>query len=300
MTRQFELHHYTIQNGKIKLKNKKILACLPELPEGQHVHHCQIVGSIDEEQDSIITMFYLVKKTLGHGKHPQTDGSFEILKVKEYNRTFEGKIEPLEEEYTVLSNLHSSVLPEDFEIWNFDTYYCIETKFEVLILKKKFKKYLFIDNVMENLNDCNLRINPGAVISSYNEMVMELSVIQFGDPKCYSKILDTIDLNVPEGLLLKLVWPFMNEKETCLMVAFEKEKTIAFYNLIKMKPMEKMLEVVKGIEDKRKISMVQERAINLGINKRDFYLTLWQSSPRDLQDIYTFLIPCGDVSSIKK
>jgi hypothetical protein len=34
-----------------------------------------------------------------------------VLKVKEYIRTFEGKIEPLEEDYTVMSNLHSSVLP---------------------------------------------------------------------------------------------------------------------------------------------------------------------------------------------
>ena len=47
---------------------------------------------------------------------------------------------------------------------------------------------------MENLNDCNLRINPGAVVSSHNQNVMELSIIQFGDPKCYSKILDTINL----------------------------------------------------------------------------------------------------------
>ena len=64
--------------------------------------------------------------------------------------------------------------------------------------------------------------------------------------------------------------------------------------------MEKMMQVVKGISDKRDISMVQEIAVNLGINKRDFYLTLWQSSPRELADIYTFLIPCCDVPSIKK
>ena len=47
---------------------------------------------------------------------------------------------------------------------------------------------------MENLNDCNLKINPGGIISSHNQNVMELSIVQFGDPKCYSKILDTIDL----------------------------------------------------------------------------------------------------------
>jgi hypothetical protein len=52
--------------------------------------------------------------------------------------------------------------------------------------------------------------------------------------------------------------------------------------------------------DKNKISVVQEIAVNLGINKKDFYLTLWQSSKREIPDIYQFLLPCGDVSSIKK
>lgn len=84
------------------------------------------------------------------------------------------------------------------------------------------------------------------------------------------------------------------------MAAFEKQKSVVVYNLIKMKPMDKMLEVVKGIDDKKKITMVQEIAVNLGINKKDFYLTLWQSSPRQITDIHTFLIPCGDVPSIKK
>ena len=114
LTKQFELHHYTIQNGKIKNKNKKISACLAELPADQYIEHCQIVGSIDEEQDSIVTMFYLVKKSVGTGKNQDQDRNFEILKVEEYNRTFEGKIEPLEEDYTVLSNTRSNVLPDNF------------------------------------------------------------------------------------------------------------------------------------------------------------------------------------------
>ena len=46
-----------------------------------------------------------------------------------------------------------------------------------------------------------------------------------------------------------------------------------------MEPMKKMLDVEKKC-DKDKISVVQEIAINLGINKKDFYLTLWQSSKR--------------------
>ena len=63
--------------------------------------------------------------------------------------------------------------------------------------------------------------------------------------------------------------------------------------------MKKMLNVVKSI-DKSKISVVQEIAVNLGINKRDFYLNLWQNSAREISDIYQFLLPCADVGSIKK
>lgn len=63
--------------------------------------------------------------------------------------------------------------------------------------------------------------------------------------------------------------------------------------------MKKMLDIVKGI-DKSKISMVQEIAVNLGIEKKDFYLTLWQASKREIPDIHTFLLPCADVPSIKK
>ena len=119
--------------------------------------------------------------------------------MKEYLRSFDGHIEPQDEDFTVMSNNHSSVLPDKFEIWFFDGFYCIETKHEILILKKKFKKYLFIDNVMEKIHEHNLRLNSGAIISSYGNNSMELSVIQFGDPKCVSKILDTIELTQEES-----------------------------------------------------------------------------------------------------
>ena len=66
--------------------------------------------------------------------------------------------------------------------------------------------------------------------------------------------------------------------------------------------MKKMLDIVRGIDknSKSKITMVQEIAVNLGIQKREFYLTLWQSSKREIPDIHAFLLPCEDVSSIKK
>jgi hypothetical protein len=52
----------------------------------QYVHHCQIVGSIDEEQDSTIAFFYLIKKR--KKKDETQEKNFEVLKVKEYIRTF--------------------------------------------------------------------------------------------------------------------------------------------------------------------------------------------------------------------
>ena len=63
---------------------------------------------------------------------------------------------------------------------------------------------------MEKIHDHNLKFNQGAIVSSYGKNAMELSVIQFGDPKCYAKILDTIvmDCETLEGF--RMLWPFKN------------------------------------------------------------------------------------------
>ena len=93
LTRDLEIHHYTIQSGKLKKKNQKMSAAFPEIPKDQYIHHCQIVGSIDEEQDSTVALFYLIKKK--KKKEEFQEKNFEVLKVKEYLRTFEGKIEAI-------------------------------------------------------------------------------------------------------------------------------------------------------------------------------------------------------------
>lgn len=71
----------------------------------------------------------------------------QILKVKEYLRDLDGKISS-QSTYVILNNLNSQVLTDNYEIVNFDNYYCILIKHEILILKKKFDRYLFIDNIM--------------------------------------------------------------------------------------------------------------------------------------------------------
>jgi hypothetical protein len=87
---------------------------------------------------------------------------------------------------------------------------------------------------MEKIHNHNLRLNQGAVVTSYGENTMELSVIQFGDPKCSSKILDTIEIQPELSEGFRILWPFKNEKETCLMITFEREKKLFFHNVIKM------------------------------------------------------------------
>ena len=56
------------------------------------------------------------------------------------------------------------------------------------------------------------------------------------------------------------------------MFVFKKEKRLVFFNLIKMDPNTKMVMVVQKTP-KDKITIVQQIAVNLGINKKDFYLT---------------------------
>lgn len=66
-----------------------------------------------------------------------------------------------------------------------------------------------------------------------------------------------------------------------------------------MNPIEKMLFVVENTP-KDKIPMIQEIAVNLGISKKDFYVSQWQHSKRELAEIHQFLLPCGDIATIKK
>ncbi len=45
--------------------------------------------------------------------------------------------------------------------------------------------------------------------------------------------------------------------------------------------------------------MIQQIAVNLGISKKDFYVSQWHHSKRELPEIHQFLLPCGDITTIK-
>ncbi len=83
-------------------------------------------------------------------------------------------------------------MTDNYDIMAFDDYYCLVLKHDVLILKKKFQRYLFIDNVMEKTGKNVLKLHQNSIITTHSGNSMELNVILFGDPKCYSKLLDNI------------------------------------------------------------------------------------------------------------
>ena len=95
-------------------------------------------------------------------------------------------------------------------------------------------------------------------------------------------MLDSIE--VPKELVegFVMLWPYKVDKESSLIFVFRKEKKLVFCNLIKMNPIEKMLFVVENMP-KDKIPMIQEIAVNLGISKKDFYVSQWLHSKRELQ-----------------
>ena len=66
-----------------------------------------------------------------------------------------------------------------------------------------------------------------------------------------------------------------------------------------MEPMTKLLEKVKT-SPKGQLTVIQELALNLGINKKDFYLKVWSNSKKELNNIHEFLLPCNDIHAIKK
>ena len=105
---------------------------------------------------------------------------------------------------------------------------------------------MFIDNIMEKIGGNTLKLHPKGIVTSHSGSSMEVNVILFNDPKCYSKLLDNIEIpsELSEGFLM--TWPFKNEKETSLMFVFKKDKKLVFCNLRKTDPYEKMIMVVSN------------------------------------------------------
>jgi len=77
-------------------------------------------------------------------------------------------------------------------IKTYDSFYAFSSKQEILIIKKKFERYLFIDNVIEKVGGHTLTYHQKGIVTSQHGSSMELNIIFFNDPKCYSKLLDSI------------------------------------------------------------------------------------------------------------
>ena len=78
---------------------------------------------------------------------------------------------------------------------------------------------------------------------------MELNCINFGDPKCVTRICDMIEFENKEleenHMNFKEVWPILVKKEYSLIFVFVKDRTVIFSHLVKREAMEKMLNLVK-------------------------------------------------------
>ena len=53
-------------------------------------------------------------------------------------------------------------------------------------------------------------------------------------------------------------------------------------------------------ELKNKIKVIKDMAHNLGVSTKDFYLKLWNTSKKNIPEIYQYLLPCEDIPSIKR
>ena len=70
------VHHLLIQNGKMKEKNK--MSADLEIGVNEKIKQVNILGNIDEEQESIICLFYYCEM--------QDNSNSQVLKIKEYLR----------------------------------------------------------------------------------------------------------------------------------------------------------------------------------------------------------------------
>lgn len=178
-----------------------------------------------------------------------------MFRVKEFERDLNGDLKA-KNTYKILSTRDHNALPDNYDIVSYDNFYCIVGTQEIIITKKKFERYLFIDNVIEKVGGNSLKFHSRGIVTSQNGLSMELNIVQFADPKCHNRMLDNIQIQpeLAEGFLM--VWPYKVDKETSLMFVFRKEKKLVFCNLIRMNPIDKMLFVVENTP-KDKIPMIQ-------------------------------------------
>lgn len=72
-------------------------------------------------------------------------------------------------------------------------YFLVQMPMEVLVMKKKFDKYMIMDNMMEKIKNFKIFLNTRGIIASVGPKEIELNCVQLGDPKCSSRICDIIE-----------------------------------------------------------------------------------------------------------
>lgn len=83
------------------------------------IRQINILGNIDEEQESTICLFYDMQMI--------DNQKSQIFRVKEYERDLDGKI-TAKNDYTIVNSTTSIILSHNYSISSFDNYYCILLK----------------------------------------------------------------------------------------------------------------------------------------------------------------------------
>ena len=95
---------------------------------------------------------------------------------------------------TIMSIKDYTIKAENHSIKTIGNFFCLVNQQEILIFKKKFDRYLFIDNVLEKIGENHFKFHFPGIVTSQSSTSMELSVLLFSDPKCFSKMLDSIEI----------------------------------------------------------------------------------------------------------
>ncbi len=93
----------------------------------------------------------------------------ESIRAKEFRRETDSSLTALESDFMISTMETTSFEMAELSIQAIGPYFCIQTKREILILKKKFGKYLFIDTISQTVHRNCMRLFADGMIGSYND-----------------------------------------------------------------------------------------------------------------------------------
>jgi hypothetical protein len=158
------IHHYAIQQTMMKQKSVNEISL--RVGESECIKRMWILGHIDEQQDSTVTIFYATVPKQDCDDYPPMK-----LKIKEFTRTLDGDliVSPKCDFVVETKNLEYR---DQFNIISVGDYFCLQLTSEVLVLRKKFDKYMLLDNLVEIMNGFEIKLSKKGLVVSIGEKLM--------------------------------------------------------------------------------------------------------------------------------